>query len=55
MAVDLNKLADKMRKQEPVGVNRSGLVTPTNPGNDGTRPSSRGNTTLEPKRFFLIS
>lgn len=50
MSVDLNRLADRLKSQRPVGVNQNGQLTPTDPGNDRARG---GNTRLEPKRFFI--
>jgi hypothetical protein len=51
VSVDLNKVADKLKKRKPLGVNRGGQIMESNPGNDGNR--STGKTTLEPQRFFL--
>jgi hypothetical protein len=53
MAVDLNEVARKLQQQKGLGVNQNGVLTPTNPENDGTKARSTGSTTLEPKRFFF--
>lgn len=53
MSVDLNTLAEKLRAQKNVGANRNGQLTPVDPRNNGFQDNSNGNTTLEPKRFFL--
>ena len=52
MAVDLNKAAEKLRRQHNVGVTRDGRIVERDPRNDGSSQSdaNRG-TTLEPKRF----
>lgn len=52
-AVDLNALAEKLRQQRNVGVSRNGQLTPVDPQNNGLESSAKGNTTLEPKRFFV--
>ncbi len=52
MAVDLNKVAQKLREQRGLGVTRDGRLTDNNPDNDGTRREINNTTTLEPKRFF---
>ncbi len=52
MAVDLNKLREKLRDRRPMGVDRDGRITTENPRNDGSREDAKGHTTLEPKRFF---
>ncbi len=49
--VDLNKLAERLKQQKPVGVSKDGSLVQTNPRNDGTR-NDESATTLEPKRFF---
>ena len=54
MSVDLNKAAERLKKQQPVGVNRSGQISDRNPVNDGSRANTNGNTTLQPKRFFRL-
>lgn len=54
MAVDLNKVAERLRSQRPVGVNRTGGVIDKDPRNDGSQNRSDGNTTLQPKRFFRL-
>ena len=51
MSVDLNKLAEKLKKQREMGVAQDGRLTPTNPKNDGSKDKSH--TTLEPQRFFV--
>ena len=50
MAIDLNKLAEKLKQQRNVGVARDGRLIDRDPDNDGSR-NSGGFTTLEPKRF----
>jgi hypothetical protein len=53
MAIDLNKLAEKLKQQRNVGVTRDGRLTDQDPRNDGNRnESSNTGTTLNPKRFF---
>jgi len=53
MAVDLNKLAEKLRQQNNVGVTRDGRLIDRDPDNDGTKNAQNPYTTLEPQRFFL--
>ena len=53
IAVDLNELAKKLKKQKSVGVARDGRLVSENPRNDGTSEDPDGKTTLEPKRFFV--
>jgi len=50
--MDLNKLADKLKEQRPVGVTKGGLLTTDDPRNDGSRKSI-DTTTLHPQRFYL--
>ena len=50
MAIDLNRIRERLKRQRPVNVRTDGSITPNNPHNDGTR-EGRGGTTLEPKRF----
>ena len=52
MAVDLNKLAEKLKQQRNVGVTRDGRLIEKDPQNDGTRSNPSNATTLEPKRFY---
>jgi len=52
MATDLNRLSQRLKQRQPVGVDRSGYISDKDPRNDGSRPSASGNTTLTPKRFF---
>ena len=52
MAVDLNQLAEKLKRQKNVGVNRNGQLTQVNPRNDGSQSNANGDSTLETKRFF---
>lgn len=52
MAVDLNELAEKLKKQKNVGVNKDGQLTTNDPKNKGLEKDTKGNTTLEPQRFF---
>ena len=52
MAVDLNKLAEKLKQQRNVGVTRDGRLMEKDPQNDGSQGSSQEGTTLTPKRFF---
>lgn len=51
--VDLNKLREKLKQRRPAGVDRDGKLDDKNPANNGTKPSPSGQTTLEPKRFFV--
>lgn len=55
MAVDLNKVAEKLRRQKSLGVTRDGSLREQDPNNDGSRQSRQGLTTLSPKRFFVRS
>ena len=50
--MDLNKLAEKLKAQRNVGVNRNGSLTSADPRNDGSEASVKDGTTLEPRRFF---
>ena len=54
MALDLNRIAEKLKRQRDLGVNRDGTLQESNPVNDGTKEdnNSKGRTTLSPKRFF---
>ncbi len=52
MAVDLNKLSQKMQQQRNVGIDRDGRPTDKDPRNDGSKDSRDGLTTLKPQRFF---
>jgi len=52
MQQDLNRLRSKLKNEQKVGVDRNGTLSTSDPGNDGSRPSANGNTTVEPKRFF---
>ena len=54
MEVDLNRVAEKLKKQKPMGVSRDGTLKEDNPHNDGSRESKKGDTTLEPRRFFSV-
>ena len=52
MAVDLNEVAEKMKKQQNIGVTRDGRLVEKDPRNDGTsRSNANEGTTLETKRF----
>jgi hypothetical protein len=53
MAVDLAKLAEKLKQQRNVGVSRDGRLTERDPNNDGTQRSLTNYSTLEPKRFYV--
>jgi len=53
MSIDLNKVAEKMKQQKPVGVTKAGQLTEKDPNNDGTRAGSEGQTTLIPQRFYV--
>ena len=53
MAVDLNKLAEKLRRQNNIGVTRDGRLIERDPKNDGTKNAQSSYTTLEPQRFAL--
>lgn len=54
MPVDLNKIAEKLKKQRGIGVTRDGRLTDNNPENDGSgnTQDSENVTTLKPQRFF---
>ena len=54
MSVDLNKMAEKLRRQREVGVSRDGKLIDKNPSNDGTEEDKKGHTTLRPQRFFNL-
>lgn len=51
--VDLNKIAEKLKKQKTMGVTREGKLTESNPYNKGEKAAEGSATTLEPKRFFI--
>lgn len=53
MAVDLNKLAQKLKQQRNVGVSRDGRLIERDPQNDGSQSNPSNVTTLEPKRFYV--
>ncbi len=40
MAVDLNEVAEKMKKQQNIGVTRDGRLVEKDPRNDGTSRSN---------------
>jgi hypothetical protein len=48
MAVDLNKLAEKLNRQREISVTRDGQLTEAN-------GSSDNRTKLEPKRFYSVN
>lgn len=52
MAVDLNKLAEKLKQQRNVGVTRDGRLSDRDPRDDGSHGQPPNGTTLTPKRFF---
>ena len=52
MSIDLNKVAQKLKNQNSLGVSKTGQLQESDPKNDGTKENKKGNTTLEPKRFF---
>ena len=52
MGVDLNKIAEKLKKREPLAVTKNGQLEVSNPKNDGTSQQKKGFTTLKPTRFF---
>jgi len=54
MAMDLNKIREKLKNRTPLGVTRDGQLQEQDPRNDGTREERRGQTTLKPERFFKI-
>jgi len=55
MAIDLNKLAEKLKEQRNVGVTRDGRLIDRDPRNDGSqRPPPSSGTTLTPKRFYRV-
>jgi len=55
VSIDLNEVAEKLKKQKALGVTRDGRLVDQNPRNDGTLTDNKGGTTLEPKRFFEIN
>ena len=52
MAVDLNKLAERLRQQRNIGVARDGRLLDRDPRNNGSQSQPSNGTTLTPKRFF---
>ena len=55
MAIDLNKLAEKLKQQRNVGVIRDGRLMDRDPRNDGSqRLLPNSGTTLNPKRFYRL-
>lgn len=52
MAMDLNKIREKLKNRTPLGVTRDGQLQEQDPRNDGTREERNIPTTLTPKRFF---
>ena len=53
MPTDLNRIANKLKNQQRVGVTRNGSLVESDPHNKGDNPNAQGTTTLEPKRFFF--
>ena len=56
MSVDLNAVAEKLKKQRNLGVDRDGRLTDRDPMNDGSRfvaDENKKATTLESQRFFV--
>ena len=51
MAIDLNKLAEKLKEQKGAGVLKDGRLTDKNPNNKGEDNASDRGTTLIPQRF----
>lgn len=52
MAVDLNKLSEKLKGERPVSVSREGQLDEKDAKNDGSKENTDGKTTLKPKKFF---
>lgn len=52
MALDMQKIRQKLQTQRPVGVDRQGRISPQDPRNDGTRDDRRGRTTLIPGKQY---
>ena len=59
MAIDLNKIAEKLKRQKALTVTKNGQLVESHPVIDGNSFNDRGNqeyavySTLEPKRFAL--
>jgi hypothetical protein len=53
MAVDLNKVAEKLKKQRTLGVDRDGSLTDVNPMDDRAQENNKDLTTLIPQKFFV--
>ncbi len=51
---DLNKIAEKLKKQKNVGVDKNGQLKEKDPFNNGDMGNSQGATTLMPEKFFLV-
>lgn len=54
MAIDLNQIAEKLKKQKNIGVTRDGRLINKDPKTEGEQENPHGNTVLEPKRFFFF-
>ena len=52
MAVDLNKVAEKLKQQRNIGVTKDGRLIERDPQNDGSQNLPQEVTTLTPQRFF---
>lgn len=53
MGVDLNKMAENMKKRKKIGVTREGQLV-DDPKNDGANGRQNEVTTLEPERFWAM-
>lgn len=54
MAVDLNKLAEKLKQQRTVYVTRDGRLMDQEPKNNGYENNPGDYTTLVPQRFYVV-
>jgi len=53
-SVDLNRIADKLKREKSIGVGQDGKLIEDNPNNNGTNENKKGETTLNPQRFFTV-
>lgn len=52
--IDLNQIADKLKKNRGLGVTKNGQLINKDPKTEGEQENPQGTTTLEPKRFFQV-
>jgi hypothetical protein len=54
MAESLDKIAEKLKSGNRVGVDKNGTLMVSDPRNDGTSQRNLGNTTVESKRSYVF-